>query len=204
MLNELRDLADFLAGVRGRRKALVLFSEGIDYPINDAFTGNQSSDVRVATREAIAAAARSNVSFFTVDPRGLVGMSTEAIELKGLPEDNSLGLNTQGLLDEMRVSQDSLRTLADQTGGFAAVNANNLTESFARIVQANSTYLCARLLPPNASKGRQVSPDRRSPHPTGPARGGTEGLCGAARQGAATQGCCARQGRSGGGERKRR
>ena len=32
-----KKLAEFLGGMRGRRKAIVLFSEGIDYDINDVF-----------------------------------------------------------------------------------------------------------------------------------------------------------------------
>jgi VWFA-related protein len=149
VLNELRDLAEYLAGVHGRRKALLFFSEGIDYNVMDAFGARNASDVQVATREAIAAAARSNVSFFAIDPRGLVGMSEEAISMVGAgATDPSLRLNTEGLVDEMRMSQNSLRTLADQTGGFAAVNANNLAPAFARIVQANSTYYVLGYYPP--------------------------------------------------------
>jgi VWFA-related protein len=150
VLNELRDLAEYLAGVHGRRKALLLFSEGIDYNVMDVFGARAASDVQIATRDAIAAAARSNVSFFTIDPRGLVGMSEQAIEMVGAgATDPSLRLNTEGLVDEMRMSQNSLRTLADQTGGFAAVNTNNLTPAFARIVQANSTYYVLGYYPPD-------------------------------------------------------
>ena len=40
----------------------------------------------------------------------------------------------------MRLSQDSLRVLADATGGFAAVNRNDLNGAFDRIVTENSSY----------------------------------------------------------------
>ena len=70
-----------MGGIRGRRKAIVMFSEGIDYPIYDIFGSQAATTVMTATRNAIAAAARGNVSFFAVDPRGLVGMTSEAIEL---------------------------------------------------------------------------------------------------------------------------
>ena len=55
-------------GIRGRRKAIVMFSEGIDYPIYDIFGSQAATTVMMATRDAIAAAARANVSFFSVDP----------------------------------------------------------------------------------------------------------------------------------------
>ena len=41
---------------------------------------------------------------------------------------------------ELQISQDSLRTLSDETGGFAAVNSNDFSKSFARIIQDNSSY----------------------------------------------------------------
>ena len=73
MLGALKRLAEVMGGIRGRRKAIVMFSEGIDYPIYDIFGSQAATTVMMATRDAIAAAARANVSFFSVDPRGLVG-----------------------------------------------------------------------------------------------------------------------------------
>ena len=40
----------------------------------------------------------------------------------------------------MYLSQDSLRQLADETGGYAAVNSNNVGTALDRIVRANSRY----------------------------------------------------------------
>ena len=81
VLGALKRLAEVMGGIRGRRKAIVMFSEGIDYPIYDIFGSQAATTVMMATRDAIAAAARANVSFFSIDPRGLVGMTSEAIEL---------------------------------------------------------------------------------------------------------------------------
>src|SRR4029453_16551584 len=128
-----------MGGIRGRRKALLMFSEGIDYPIYDIFGSQAATTVITETREAIAAAARGNVSFFSVDPRGLVGMTSEAIELNA-STNASLGFDAKGLLADMYLQQDSLRTLAAETGGYAAVNSNNLSTALNRIVRANSTY----------------------------------------------------------------
>jgi VWFA-related protein len=77
VLDSLRNTAEFLAAVRGRRKAVLFFSEGIDYPIADAFGGHNASDVINATRDAITMAARANVNYYTIDPRGLVGMTSD-------------------------------------------------------------------------------------------------------------------------------
>jgi VWFA-related protein len=151
VLGMLRNVAEFMGSIRGRRKAMLMFSEGIDYPIYDIFGSQAATTVVMATRDAIAAAARSNVSFFGIDPRGLVGMSSEAVELTAAA-DPHLGFDARGLLAEMRLAQDSLLELADQTGGFASVNANNVAPAFDRIVRANSTYYVLGYYPENPAR----------------------------------------------------
>ena len=158
VLGQLKSYAEFLANVRGRRKAMVLFSEGIDYPVHDIFAAQDATNVLRATEDAIAAAARANVNIFTVDPRGLVGLTSEYIELNRSnselftigARDPRYGLQPHtALLAEMRQTQDSLRTLAEETGGLAAIDTNSFTSSFDRIVQANSLYYMLGYDPPN-------------------------------------------------------
>jgi VWFA-related protein len=151
VLGALKRLAEVMGGIRGRRKAVVMFSEGIDYPIYDIFGSQGATSVIAATRDAIAAAARANVSFFAVDPRGLVGMTSETIELNAAA-DPHLGFDARGLLADMYLSQDSLRTLADETGGYAAVNANNVGTALDRIVRANSRYYVLGYYPNDARR----------------------------------------------------
>ena len=45
-LSTLRQVADYLAGVRGRRKAVVYFSEGIDYDIDNPIQNRYATDIR--------------------------------------------------------------------------------------------------------------------------------------------------------------
>jgi VWFA-related protein len=158
VLGQLKNYADFLANVRGRRKAMVLFSEGIDYPVHDIFAAHDATSVLGAMEDAIAAAAKANVNIFTVDPRGLVGLTSEYIELSRsnadlfnvAARDPRYGMQPHtALLAEMRQTQDSLRSLAEQTGGLAAIDANSFTSSFDRIVQANSLYYMLGYYPPN-------------------------------------------------------
>ena len=151
VLGALKKLAEIMGGIRGRRKAIVMFSEGIDYPIYDIFGSQAATTIVTDTQNAIAAAARANVSFFSVDPRGLVGMTSEAIELNAAA-DVHLGFDAKGLLADMYLSQDSLRTLAEETGGYAAVNSNNLTTSLNRIVRLNSTYYVLGYYPKDARR----------------------------------------------------
>jgi VWFA-related protein len=136
-LGTLKGVAEYMAGIRGRRKAVVYFSEGLDYDITNPIQNRFATDVLEETKTTIAAATRANVSFYGVDPRGLSGFE-DAIEIQSLPEDNSLGVHT--MLNEIRLAQDSLRVLSDETGGFAAVNRNDYRETFSRIIADNSSY----------------------------------------------------------------
>ena len=49
-LDSLKNFAQVLENVRGRRKALVLFSEGIDYDITDPFNNRDATTVMNATQ----------------------------------------------------------------------------------------------------------------------------------------------------------
>lgn len=139
-LDALGNLARVMEGVRGRRKALVLFSEGIDYDIHDPFTNRDATTIIDSTQSAVAAATRANVAFYGVDVRGLgAGFETQS-EIQSFPADASLGLTNSALHNETRLGQDSLRVLSEETGGFAVVNTNDVAGAFDRLVQENSSY----------------------------------------------------------------
>ncbi|MDQ3346876.1 MAG: VWA domain-containing protein, partial [Acidobacteriota bacterium] len=130
----LRGIADFLGPVRGRRKAILWFGEGVEYDIIGA---RDSDAVRNAMQSAITAATRANVTIYGIDPRGVGAGLDEAIELTPGPDEN----NPMGsVFDAVRRGQDSLRSVSDSTGGFAAVNRNDLNDVFTRIIQENSSY----------------------------------------------------------------
>lgn len=148
-LDTLKSLADYLANVHGRRKALVLFSEGIDYDITDPFANQSATTVIDATRDAIAAATRGNVAIYGIDPRGLTMGGDDLIEVGSFPDDQTLGIGTTAFQNEIRMGQDSLRVLSDETGGFAAVNRNDLNEAFERLVADNSSYYVLGYYPTN-------------------------------------------------------
>ena len=161
-LTHLKGVAEWFGGVRGRRKSIVFVSEGIDYDITDVFNNRSASTVMDETREAIAAATRSNVSIYAVDPRGLTTLGDDTIGVgsfgdpgastqgsDGIGGRRSAGVGISSLMNELRLSQDSLRTLAEETGGFAAVNSNELTTAFERIVRDNSGYDVLAYYPPS-------------------------------------------------------
>jgi VWFA-related protein len=152
----LKDVAEWFGGVRGRRKTILFVSEGIDYDITDVIRqydapGNGASVVLDDIRETIAATARADVSIYGIDPRGLTQLADETITLSSLP-DQASGIGLGSLQNELRMSQDSLRALSDETGGFAAVNTNQFGTAFDRIVGDNSTYYVLAYYPPSDKK----------------------------------------------------
>ena len=61
-------------------------------------------------------------------------------------------------LDLVRTQQDSLRVLADLTGGLAAVNQNDLTKALRRIDQETSDYYLIGYYSSNPD------PTKKAPH----------------------------------------
>ena len=153
-LRVLRNLSDYLAGMRGRRKAVVLFSEGINYDLVDAINNPHTTDVQHEMRDFVAAATRGNISVYTVDPRGVTSGMEDAIEIGSMPSDGSI-TSTQ-LSDELRLEHDSLRTIAEETGGFAVLNQNDYRNAFSRILDDSSSYYVLGYYPTNDKRDGRV------------------------------------------------
>lgn len=156
MLSSVKQVAEWFGGVRGRRKTMLLFSEGIDYDITDVIRpsnapSSAASGIIDDIREAIAATARSNVSIYTIDPRGLTDSSDDTIGVQSFADSDNprAGIGLSSMANELRVSQDSLRQLAEETGGFAAVNRNDFSRAFDRVVADNSSYYVLAYYPPS-------------------------------------------------------
>ena len=75
------------------------------------------------------AANRANTTIYTLDPRGLVGMG-----------DIGDNVDPRQWDDFVRKSQDSLRVLAEETGGVAVVNQNDFSKAIKRIDAETSDY----------------------------------------------------------------
>ena len=93
--------------------------------------GNQFSEADLALElaELTRAANRANATIYTIDPRGLVGMP-----------DMDQKIDMVEWQDYVTSSQNSLRVLAELTGGFATVNRNDLVNALKRIDQETSDY----------------------------------------------------------------
>ena len=148
-LDALRKISDYVGGIHGRRKAIVYLSEGIDYDIYD-FNNREATTIQDAMRDVIASATRANVAIYGIDPRGLTALADESIEASGgFPEDQLQNLSMQSFQDELRLSQIRLRSLSEDTGGYAAVNSNDYTKAYERVVADNSSYYVLGYYPKN-------------------------------------------------------
>ncbi len=140
-LELVKNVAGWMTDIHGRRKALILFSEGIDYDIFDPFNNRSATNVMQDARDAIAAAQRANVAIYAVDARGLTQLGDEMIEIASLSNNPQFQEGSPSAFQrELLLAQESLIALADETGGRAVVRTNDIPGALARIAHENSTY----------------------------------------------------------------
>jgi VWFA-related protein len=131
-LEALRSVAEKLAYVQ-QKKSLIYFSSGIDR------TGieNQSE-----LRAAVNAAVRSNMAIYTMDMRGLqalvAGGEAQNASLRGVSAYS--GQSTLNALNSNFTTQETLVTLASDTGGRAFLDSNDFSKIFRGVQQDTSTY----------------------------------------------------------------
>ena len=131
-LEALRSLADQMAKV-DQKKSLIYFSSGMDR------TGieNQSE-----LRSAINAAVRANLSIYTTDSRGLQaivpGGEAQSASLRGTsPFSGQAQLNSY---NSNFTTQETLVTLAGDTGGRAFLDTNDFSQLFKGVQRDTSSY----------------------------------------------------------------
>jgi VWFA-related protein len=131
-LEALRSVAEKLAYVQ-QKKSLIYFSSGMDR------TGieNQSE-----LRAAVNAAVRSNMAIYTMDMRGLqalvAGGEAQNASLRGVSAYS--GQSTLNALNSNFTTQETLVTLASDTGGRAFLDSNDFSKIFTGVQQDTSTY----------------------------------------------------------------
>jgi VWFA-related protein len=89
-----------------------------------------ASDLTAELSEMTHEAVRANVTMYTIDPRGLVGG----------PDLDQTKIDYTDWMDHVRTTQDSLRTIAELTGGVAVVNQNDFDKALKRIDAETSDY----------------------------------------------------------------
>ena len=183
VMGALRGLSVRLGSLREGRKSVIFVSEGFtamlppqmrradasqpDNPIQSAAAaGTQDSsqqitaewfgqtDVYSRMREVIEQANRNNTSFYSLDPRGLAPFEYGFDDLPSGPPP-SFATDARAL----RMTQDTLRSLSEETDGKAIVNRNTLEQGLAQVVRDSSYYylLGYTSQAPNDGKFHQIT-----------------------------------------------
>jgi VWFA-related protein len=93
------------------------------------------TDVYSRMRDVIDAANRNNTSFYSLDPRGLAPFEYGFDDLPFGPPP-SFATDSRAL----RMTQDTLRSLSEETDGRAIVNRNTLLQGLAQVTRDSSFY----------------------------------------------------------------
>jgi VWFA-related protein len=140
-LSALQSLANLLQAVPGR-KSVIHFSSGIEQ------TGVDNEAQLQAT---IDAANRANVSFYTLDARGLMAMppggGASAASPAGTAIYTASAVSSQ--ISSMHNSRETLSTLATDTGGHMFTDLNNFAPVFQYVQKANTSYYLIGYAPSN-------------------------------------------------------
>jgi VWFA-related protein len=96
-------------------------------------------------RELTLSANRANATIFTIDPRGLAGVT-----------DAGQYLDQSEWRTFLQKTQSSLRYLAEETGGFAVVNENDFAAAFKRIDAETSDYYILGYYSSNPDPAKRV------------------------------------------------
>ncbi|MBI4904763.1 MAG: VWA domain-containing protein [Acidobacteria bacterium] len=143
-LSALATAARMLAALP-EKKALVYFSSGI---------GKTGIENLSQLRAAANAAVRANIAFYPVDSRGLVAMPPGGDASRGAPNGAGLfsGATQYGLMDSLRAQQQTLYTLAADTGGKALFDSNDLSEGITQAQNAFQSYYILGYYSTNAAE----------------------------------------------------
>ena len=152
----LQRVVEYLAPIPARRKAVLLFSQGIAFDL-EAFAADSNSRSFDTMRRLLSAAREGNVAVYTVDPRGLQGSTDPSLGEKPVPVTRDAGV-------------DTLRDLATATGGRAVVSSNEIADAFNRISRENRFYYLIGYEPSDSggspTRARQIEVKTKAPGTT--------------------------------------
>jgi VWFA-related protein len=162
--------------IKNKRKAVIWVSQGYDFnPFEGARRGKDrvfggrygsptremirdeenpffrsanvfaDTDLFAQMREITRAANRANATLFTIDPRGLVGTT-----------DSGQQIDQDEWVTHIQKTQASMRTLAEDTGGFALLNVNDFDAGLKRIDAETSDYYVLGYYSSNRDPSKRV------------------------------------------------
>jgi VWFA-related protein len=163
-LDALKKTIDSLAGLPGR-KAVLYISDGLPliagqdiyYALTDKYpnqSGGLNESIQFDTsrrlQEVTAAANANRVTFYTIDAAGLRTYESTSAENHGVGPGQSVYTDTVNFQN----MQAPLQMLAEETGGKAVLNTNNVAPDLNRIASDFQTYYSLGYSPTHLGDGR--------------------------------------------------
>ena len=131
-LSALQTAAQMLASMN-EKKSLIYFASGLRL---------HGIDNQAQLHATVDAAIRAGVTFWPVDARGLVANAPLGDATQGSPGGEAMytGASAQAVTDNFQQSQDTLYSLAADTGGKALLDNNDLTRGITQVQRAVTDY----------------------------------------------------------------
>jgi VWFA-related protein len=143
-LRAIRTLSDMLAPIE-QKKSVLYFSGGM---------ARSGGDNQVELRSAISTAVRANVALYPVDTRGLQavvpGGDASRASARGVAAFSGRGVSQQ--FNQLFASQETLQTLAADTGGQAFTDSNDFGDAFVQVQRDTSSYYLLGYNSPNTTR----------------------------------------------------
>jgi VWFA-related protein len=143
-LRALKTLADAMKPIQ-QKKAIIYFSSGMQ---------RSGTDNQIELRAAVNAAVMANVAIYPVDSRGLQaivpGGSARQASRGGVNAFSGRGVANQ--FNQIAAQQETLTTLASDTGGSAFTDTNDFGEAFTQVVKDISSYYILGFASSNQSR----------------------------------------------------
>jgi len=143
-LRALKTLAEALRPIQ-QKKAIIYFSSGMQ---------RSGTDNQVELRAAVNAAVRANVAIYPVDARGLQTVVPGGGASRGSRGGLAAftGSAVAGQFGELAGQQETLTSLASDTGGTAFTDSNDFGEAFAKVERDISSYYILGFSSTNTNK----------------------------------------------------
>jgi VWFA-related protein len=158
----IRDVSLSLLDVLGRRKTVILVSEGSSFGAGlSDMTVRMDGRMNVPTgastvmNEALAAATVGNVAIYPLNPAGLDVADADLIQAPGLIRGDLNGPEYSEILAEARQAKEMTRDLATLTGGVSLVDTNDAPGAIDRALRDASSYYVLSYEPEKPAKGSE-------------------------------------------------
>jgi VWFA-related protein len=148
-VNALAQAAAFLSGIKGR-KNLLWFTPGtpwlFEYPAYSRISCLNDDTQQLSKAYAVLNAAE--VAVYPIDPRGLSGNPAQSVDFQPNSNPQAAAMAQAAFPSTAIAEHNSLRDIADATGGVAYYNRNDLDAAIGEAIQTGEDYYSLSYVPP--------------------------------------------------------